>query len=160
MSARRWVVYVAYSGENRLGSVAPSGYYAGYAQRDKAIDAARRLLARNHGVGRRQVVQAEVMSPGRWGARRSIYRGERRGWFGPDGSIWARSAGNIECEQVGCPDCHGTGGTGWVGDVHSGMPWAPCPACWPRDGQQVFLSLSRVEVDARYPGFFTERSPR
>lgn len=55
--------------------------------------------------------------------------------------------------SVDCPVCHGTGGRGWIGDVHSGMPWKPCRLCWPRLNG-TFLALTPPEIETRYPGFF------
>jgi hypothetical protein len=46
-----------------------------------------------------------------------------------------------------CPDCGGTGGLGWLGDVGGGMPWTPCETCWPRDADGEFIAVPPYEYD-------------
>ena len=48
---------------------------------------------------------------------------------------------------ITCMQCEGTGGVGWIGDAHSGMPAEPCSACWPKGLDGDFLSLPPTILD-------------
>lgn len=161
MSGRRWTLYLTHSGEGRVG-MRPTTFHAGYRYRDDAIATGRRLLSDPVVTMGQAVVRAEVLTPGETGPRRATWRGERRDWFGPDGTPWSRSTDPVVCEIVGaieevCADCGGTGGTGWVADS-SGAPWDPCETCWPRLPDGEFRALTHPEIEALYPGFFNDRS--